>query len=128
MNLYVLLVVVSVFLHFIHAAPSVDISNDELLDGKYLCEDFPALRELCNGNSASLRQTGFPNDDLSTSPLFNDFYKLFQRNVNIFLAKNKSPESLQERFSRTVSKRGLDSIGGGHLIKRTPLDRQLLSD
>ncbi|EDV56902.1 uncharacterized protein LOC6548007 isoform X1 [Drosophila erecta] len=38
MNLYVLLVVVSVFLHFIQAAPSVDISNDELLDGKYLCE------------------------------------------------------------------------------------------
>ncbi|KQS63087.1 uncharacterized protein LOC6548007 isoform X2 [Drosophila erecta] len=128
MNLYVLLVVVSVFLHFIQAAPSVDISNDELLDGKYLCEDFPALRELCNGYSASFRQTGFPNDDLSTSPLFNDFYKLFQRNVNIFLSKNKSPESLQERFSRTVSKRGLDSIGGGHLIKRTPLDRQLLSD
>ncbi|EDW57046.1 uncharacterized protein LOC6615811 isoform X1 [Drosophila sechellia] len=38
MNLYVLLAVVSVFLNFIHAAPSVDISNDELLDGKYLCE------------------------------------------------------------------------------------------
>eukprot|EP00099_Drosophila_melanogaster_P020389 NP_611852.2 orcokinin, isoform A [Drosophila melanogaster] len=38
MNLYVLLAVVSVFLNFIHAAPGVDISNDELLDGKYLCE------------------------------------------------------------------------------------------
>ncbi|XP_033152083.1 uncharacterized protein LOC117135743 isoform X2 [Drosophila mauritiana] len=127
MNLYVLLAVVSVFLNFIHAAPSVDISNDELLDGKYLCEDLPVLRELCNGNGVSLRQTGLPNDDLSTSPLFNEFYKLFQRNVNIFLSKNKSPESLQERFSRTVSKRGLDSIGGGHLIKRTQ-SRQLLSD
>ncbi|KMY96182.1 uncharacterized protein LOC6735974 isoform X2 [Drosophila simulans] len=127
MNLYVLLAVVSVFLNFIHAAPSVDISNDELLDGKYLCEDLPVLRELCNGNGVSLRQTGLPNDDLSTSPLFNEFYKLFQRNVNIFLTKNKSPESLQERFSRTVSKRGLDSIGGGHLIKRTQ-SRQLLSD
>nr|NP_001261160.1 orcokinin, isoform B [Drosophila melanogaster]NP_001286799.1 orcokinin, isoform C [Drosophila melanogaster]AGB93690.1 orcokinin, isoform B [Drosophila melanogaster]AHN56594.1 orcokinin, isoform C [Drosophila melanogaster] len=127
MNLYVLLAVVSVFLNFIHAAPGVDISNDELLDGKYLCEDLPALRELCNGNSVSLRQTGLPNDDLSTSPLFNEFYKLFQRNVNIFLSKNKSPESLQERFSRTVSKRGLDSIGGGHLIKRTQ-SRQFLSD
>ncbi|XP_032572833.1 uncharacterized protein LOC6615811 isoform X2 [Drosophila sechellia] len=127
MNLYVLLAVVSVFLNFIHAAPSVDISNDELLDGKYLCEDLPVLRELCNGNGVSLRQTGLPNDDLSTSPLFNEFYKLFQRNVNIFLSKNKSPESLQELFSRTVSKRGLDSIGGGHLIKRTQ-SRQLLSD
>ena len=29
MNLYVLLAVVSVFLNFIHAAPGVDISNDE---------------------------------------------------------------------------------------------------
>ncbi|XP_016991172.1 uncharacterized protein LOC108053101 isoform X1 [Drosophila rhopaloa] len=38
MNLFIVLVVVSVFLNFIQAAPSVDISNDELMDGKYLCE------------------------------------------------------------------------------------------
>ncbi|XP_017013534.2 uncharacterized protein Orcokinin isoform X1 [Drosophila takahashii] len=38
MNLYIVLVVVSVFLNFIQTAPSVDISNDELMDGKYLCE------------------------------------------------------------------------------------------
>ncbi|XP_016941199.3 uncharacterized protein Orcokinin isoform X2 [Drosophila suzukii] len=127
MNLYIVLVVVSVFLSFIHAAPSVDFPNDELMDGKYLCEDISALKQFCKGNE-SLRQTGFSNDDLSTtSPLFNEFYKLFLRNVNPYLSKNKNLEALQERLSRTVSKRGLDSIGGGHLIKRTE-SRRLLSD
>ncbi|KAH8322577.1 hypothetical protein KR074_007886 [Drosophila pseudoananassae] len=38
MNLFVVLVVVSMFSNLIQAAPSVDISNDELMDGKYLCE------------------------------------------------------------------------------------------
>ncbi|XP_016953568.1 uncharacterized protein LOC108026882 isoform X1 [Drosophila biarmipes] len=38
MNLYIVLVVVSVFLNLIQAAPSVDFPNDELMDGKYLCE------------------------------------------------------------------------------------------
>ncbi|XP_017070177.1 uncharacterized protein LOC108107259 isoform X2 [Drosophila eugracilis] len=128
MNLYIVLLVVSVCLNFILAAPSVDISNDELLDGKYLCEDISALKQFCNGNGENLRQTGFINDDISaTAPLFNEFYKLLQRNVNLFLSKNKNLESLQERLSRTVSKRGLDSIGGGHLIKRTE-NRRLLSD
>ncbi|XP_016953569.1 uncharacterized protein LOC108026882 isoform X2 [Drosophila biarmipes] len=128
MNLYIVLVVVSVFLNLIQAAPSVDFPNDELMDGKYLCEDISALKQLCSGNSESLRQIGFSNDDLSTtSPLFNEFYKLFLRNVNLFLSKNKNLEALQERLSRTVSKRGLDSIGGGHLIKRTE-SRRLLSD
>lgn len=40
--------------------------------------------------------------------------------MNLFLSKNK-------HFARQVSKRGLDSIGGGHLIKRTE-SRQLLTD
>ncbi|XP_017013535.2 uncharacterized protein Orcokinin isoform X2 [Drosophila takahashii] len=128
MNLYIVLVVVSVFLNFIQTAPSVDISNDELMDGKYLCEDISALKQFCNGNLESLRQTGFSNDDLSTSsPLFNELYKLFLRNFNLFLSKNKNLEAFQERLSRTVSKRGLDSIGGGHLIKRSE-SRRLLSD
>ncbi|XP_017018632.1 uncharacterized protein Orcokinin isoform X2 [Drosophila kikkawai] len=121
MNIFIVLVVVSMFLNFIQAAPSVDITNDELMDGKYLCEDISALKQFGNGNSESLR-TGFvDNDDLSpTSPFFNEFYKLFLRNMNIFLSKNK-------HFARQVSKRGLDSIGGGHLIKRTE-NRQLLTD
>ncbi|XP_017044925.1 uncharacterized protein LOC108090657 isoform X1 [Drosophila ficusphila] len=38
MNILIVLVVVSVFLNFIEAAPNVDISNEELMDGKYLCE------------------------------------------------------------------------------------------
>ncbi|BFG05455.1 uncharacterized protein DMAD_04183 [Drosophila madeirensis] len=39
MNLLVVLVIVTTVLNIIRAAPSsVDISNDELLDGKYLCE------------------------------------------------------------------------------------------
>ncbi|KAH8272834.1 hypothetical protein KR018_001999 [Drosophila ironensis] len=38
MNLFVVLAVLSMFFNFIQAAPNVDISNDELMDGKYLCE------------------------------------------------------------------------------------------
>ncbi|KAH8309615.1 hypothetical protein KR059_012376 [Drosophila kikkawai] len=38
MNIFIVLLVVSMFLNFIQAAPGVDISNDELMDGKYLCE------------------------------------------------------------------------------------------
>ncbi|KAH8401350.1 hypothetical protein KR009_004862 [Drosophila setifemur] len=38
MNLFIVLVVVSMCFNFNQAAPSVDISNDELMDGKYLCE------------------------------------------------------------------------------------------
>ncbi|XP_017044928.1 uncharacterized protein LOC108090657 isoform X3 [Drosophila ficusphila] len=117
MNILIVLVVVSVFLNFIEAAPNVDISNEELMDGKYLCEDISALRQFGNGNS----------DDLTATPLLNDYYKLFLRDVNRFLSKNKNFEGLQEKLSRAVSKRGLDSIGGGHLIKRTE-NRRLLSD
>ncbi|XP_052839282.1 uncharacterized protein LOC128254302 isoform X2 [Drosophila gunungcola] len=127
MNLFIVLVVVSVFLNFIQAAPSVDISNDELMDGKYLCEDLSALKKFYNGNSESLRTPGFLSDDISTSQLFNELYKLYLRNANPSLPKNKNLETFQERLSRTVSKRGLDSIGGGHLIKRTE-SRRLLSD
>ncbi|XP_033246359.1 uncharacterized protein LOC117187720 isoform X1 [Drosophila miranda] len=38
MNLLVVLLVATTVLNFIRAAPSVDLSNDELMDGKYLCE------------------------------------------------------------------------------------------
>ncbi|XP_016991173.1 uncharacterized protein LOC108053101 isoform X2 [Drosophila rhopaloa] len=126
MNLFIVLVVVSVFLNFIQAAPSVDISNDELMDGKYLCEDLSALKQFFNGNSENLRTPGFLSDDITTSQLFNELYKLYLRNVNP-PAKNKNIEAFQDRLSRSVSKRGLDSIGGGHLIKRTE-SRRLLSD
>ncbi|XP_017090327.2 uncharacterized protein Orcokinin isoform X2 [Drosophila bipectinata] len=126
MNLFVVLVVVSMFSNLIQAAPSVDISNDELMDGKYLCEDISALKLFGNGNNDKYRTSGFVSDDLSpSSPFFNEFYKLFLRHMNQFLSKNQNFESLQDRIARTVSKRGLDSIGGGHLIKRTDSSKLL---
>ncbi|XP_017044927.1 uncharacterized protein LOC108090657 isoform X2 [Drosophila ficusphila] len=129
MNILIVLVVVSVFLNFIEAAPNVDISNEELMDGKYLCEgNENDLRKRFETYISALRQFGNGNsDDLTATPLLNDYYKLFLRDVNRFLSKNKNFEGLQEKLSRAVSKRGLDSIGGGHLIKRTE-NRRLLSD
>ncbi|XP_034651953.1 uncharacterized protein LOC117890928 isoform X2 [Drosophila subobscura] len=117
MNLLVVLVIVTTVLNIIRAAPSgVDISNDELLDGKYLCEDRSALKQF--GNSRI-------SDDISTnsSPILNEFYNSFLR--SILLTKNKNFEALSERMSRAMSKRNLDSIGGGHLIKRSDSSRLL---
>ncbi|XP_022224071.1 uncharacterized protein LOC111075233 isoform X2 [Drosophila obscura] len=118
MNLLVVLVIVTTLLNIIRAAPSVDISNDELMDGKYLCEDRSALKQFGNGNGESFRPTSLISDDISTaSPFLNEFYNSFLRSM--LLTKNKNFETLSERMSRAMSKRNLDSIGGGHLIKRS---------
>ncbi|XP_032306000.1 uncharacterized protein LOC6494909 isoform X4 [Drosophila ananassae] len=65
MNLFVVLVVVSMFSNLIQAAPSVDISNDELMDGKYLCEDISALKLFGNGNNDKFRTSGFTHESVS---------------------------------------------------------------
>ncbi|XP_044571278.1 uncharacterized protein LOC6494909 isoform X3 [Drosophila ananassae] len=76
MNLFVVLVVVSMFSNLIQAAPSVDISNDELMDGKYLCEgigrqlhnrvpNISALKLFGNGNNDKFRTSGFTHESVS---------------------------------------------------------------
>ncbi|XP_015039150.2 uncharacterized protein Orcokinin isoform X2 [Drosophila pseudoobscura] len=124
MNLLVVLLVVTTVLNFIRAAPSVDLSNDELMDGKYLCEDRSTSKQFGNGNGENFRPISLISDDISTnSPFINEFYNSFLR--SILLTKNKNIETLSDRMSRAMSKRNLDSIGGGHLIKRSDSSRLL---
>ncbi|XP_046865733.1 uncharacterized protein LOC6641001 isoform X2 [Drosophila willistoni] len=104
MNLVIVLVIITVLLNLSNAAPNAIITNDDLIDGKYLCEDLSALKLFDNDNDIYR-----PNEDISASSNFlNDFYNMYLKNIK---------RSLLHKIH--YDKRNLDSIGGGHLIKRT---------
>ncbi|XP_030387279.1 uncharacterized protein LOC115633910 isoform X2 [Scaptodrosophila lebanonensis] len=129
MNFLIVLVLIATFSNIIGGTPTPTIANDELMDGKYLCEGLSALRFY--DNTYNNLNNGYVKTEItSTSAFLNEFYNMFLKTLSMFrqsLGRKLTTNRIPEEIAAIFAKRNLDSIAGGHLIKRTQ-DNKSMTD